>query len=67
MEAVREILGGGGRSLAAGALGWILARSERTIPIPGFRTVAQVEDNLSALAHGPLGAGEMQQIEEVLA
>jgi aryl-alcohol dehydrogenase-like predicted oxidoreductase len=66
MHAVREILTGGGRSLAAGALGWILARSERTIPIPGFRTVAQVEDNLSALEHGPLSAEQMGEIEEVL-
>jgi aryl-alcohol dehydrogenase-like predicted oxidoreductase len=66
MEAVREILTAGGRSLAAGALGWILARSDRAIPIPGFRTVAQVEDNLSALEHGPLNADQLSQIEEVL-
>jgi len=66
MNAVREILSGGGRSLAAGALGWILARSDRTIPIPGFRTVAQVEDNLSALEHGPLSADQLREIEEVL-
>jgi aryl-alcohol dehydrogenase-like predicted oxidoreductase len=66
MEAVREILTVGGRSLAAGALGWILARSDRTIPIQGFRTVAQVEDNLSALEHGPLSPKQMREIEEVL-
>jgi aryl-alcohol dehydrogenase-like predicted oxidoreductase len=66
VEAVREILGSGGRSLAAGALGWILARSGRTIPIPGFRTVAQVEDNLSALERGPLSSQQMREIEEVL-
>jgi aryl-alcohol dehydrogenase-like predicted oxidoreductase len=66
LEAIREILRSGGRSLAAGALGWILARSDRTIPIPGFRTVAQVEDNLTALQHGPLSAEQLQAIEDVL-
>jgi aryl-alcohol dehydrogenase-like predicted oxidoreductase len=66
MESVRDILRGGGRSLAAGALGWILARSGSTIPIPGFRTVAQVEDNLSALEHGPLSAEQLKEIEELV-
>jgi aryl-alcohol dehydrogenase-like predicted oxidoreductase len=66
LEAIREILRSGGRSLAAGALGWILARSGSTIPIPGFRTVAQVEDNLSALEHGPLGAEQLREIEELV-
>ena len=43
-----------GRSLAQGALGWIWAHDERTIPLPGFRNVDQVDDNAGALAHGPL-------------
>ena len=59
VDAVREILTAGGRSAAAGALGWNLARSARTIPIPGVRTVAQVEDNLSALDRGPLSAEQL--------
>lgn len=63
---IREIMRSDGRSLAAGALAWILARSERTIPIPGFRTVAQVEDNLSALRHGPLSPEQMREIEALL-
>ena len=37
-----------------GALGWLWARSEATIPIPGFKTVAQVEENAAALHFGPL-------------
>jgi aryl-alcohol dehydrogenase-like predicted oxidoreductase len=46
--------------------GWILGRSVRTVPIPGFRTVAQVEDNLGAHEHGPLSADELRQVEELL-
>lgn len=45
MEAVREILTSGGRSLPQGALAWLWASSEQAIPIPGFRTVTQVEEN----------------------
>lgn len=66
LEAVRQILTQGGRTLAQGALGWIWARSERTIPIPGFRTVAQVEENALAMDFGPLSRDQMRRIDEVL-
>ena len=42
IAALRPALERDGHSLAQSALAWILTRSERTIPIPGFKTVAQV-------------------------
>src|SRR5262245_39588858 len=54
VDSLREILTSEGRTLAQGALGWVWARSDRTIPIPGFRNVTQAEDNAGALAKGPL-------------
>ncbi|TCC57059.1 aldo/keto reductase [Kribbella pittospori] len=66
LDAVREILRSDGRSLAQGSLAWIWARSDCTIPIPGFKTVAQVEDNAGALAHGPLTPDQMTEIETLL-
>jgi aryl-alcohol dehydrogenase-like predicted oxidoreductase len=66
-DAVREILTSGGRTLAQGALAWNWARSPRTIPLPGCRTVAQVEENAGALSHGPLTPGQVAEIEAVLA
>src|SRR5215216_2156438 len=66
MEAVREILTSGGRTLAQGALAWLWARSEKTIPIPGFRTVQQVEENCGALQSGPLAKDQMAEIEKIL-
>ena len=66
LEAVRDILTSQGRTLAQGALGWILARSDRTIAIPGFKNAAQVEENVGALRFGPLTAAQMQQIERLL-
>jgi aryl-alcohol dehydrogenase-like predicted oxidoreductase len=66
IEALREVLTSGGRTLAQGALGWIWARSPRTVPIPGFRSVAQAEQNAGAMAKGPLTAGQLAEIDRLL-
>lgn len=66
LAAIREVLTSGGRTLAQGALAWLWARSPRTIPIPGFKTVAQVEENCGALRHGPLGGSQLAEIERLL-
>jgi aryl-alcohol dehydrogenase-like predicted oxidoreductase len=65
-DAVREILQSNGRTIAQGALAWNLARSEKTLPIPGFRTVAQVEENLGAMKFGPLSKEQMKEIDGLL-
>ena len=67
LESIRDALTTGGRTLAQGALGWIWARSPVTIPIPGFRTVAQVEENIAALTFGPLPADAVAAIDAALA
>jgi aryl-alcohol dehydrogenase-like predicted oxidoreductase len=66
MEAIREILTSGGRTPAQGALAWLWARSEQTLPIPGFRTVAQVEENCGAIQFGPLTDDQMGEIRSLL-
>ena len=66
VEAAHEILTSGGRSLSQGALAWLWARSPKTLPIPGFRTVAQVDENCRALAHGPLTQEQFQEIEKIM-
>ena len=66
MEAVREILTSNGRSLPQGALAWLWARSEQTIPIPGFRTVKQVKENCGAMEFGPLAKEELNEVETLL-
>jgi len=66
LEAIREVLTSNGRTLAQGALAWIWARSERTIPIPGFKTVKQVEENCKALDFGPLTPEQMAEIDKSL-
>jgi len=66
VSAVGEILRSGGRTLAQGAVAWLWARSAHNIPIPGYRTVAQVEENCGALAFGALSEAQMREIDEVL-
>ena len=66
LDAIRELLTSSGRTLVQGALAWIWARSEKTIPIPGFKTVAQVEENAKAMEFGPLTDDQMKEIDSLL-
>lgn len=63
LDSIREILTYGGRTPAQGGLAWIRARSEQTVPIAGFRTVAQVEENCVAMQFGPLSHEQMEEID----
>ena len=64
--AIRDILTADGRSLVQGALGWLWARSEATIPIPGFKSVKQVVENAGALEKGPLTEDQVAEIDKLL-
>jgi aryl-alcohol dehydrogenase-like predicted oxidoreductase len=65
-DAVREILMSNGRSVAQGALAWLWGRSEKTLPIPGFRTVAQVTENAKAMEFGALTPQQIDEINHLL-
>ncbi|WP_339817620.1 aldo/keto reductase [Paenibacillus sp. FSL R7-0216] len=66
LDAVREILTSGGRSLVQGALAWIWGKSARTLPIPGLKNVKQVEEAAKAISFGPLTSAQMNEIEGIL-
>lgn len=66
LSALRDVLVRDGRTPAQAALGWVLSRSPITVPIPGFRTIEQVEENLGALVTGPLSEAEMSEIQAIL-
>jgi aryl-alcohol dehydrogenase-like predicted oxidoreductase len=63
---IRELLQADGRSLVQGALCWLWARSQKTLPIPGFRNTDQVKDIAGALNFGPLGGAVMADIETLI-
>jgi len=66
LDSIREVLTSNGRSLAQGALAWLWARSPVTVPIPGFKTTAQIEENCKAMEFGPLTPDQMREIEQIL-
>jgi aryl-alcohol dehydrogenase-like predicted oxidoreductase len=66
LDRLRALLTAEGHSLAQAALAWNLARSPRTIPIPGFKSVAQVEDNAGVLARGAFTGDQFAAVEAAL-
>ncbi len=65
-DRLRDLVTTGGRTPAQGALAWLWARNPRVLPVPGFRTVEQVQDLCGALAKGPLDATVMTKVETTL-
>lgn len=66
VENVRELLTRDDRTATQGALGWCLAQSDGTIPLPGCRTPEQARDNFGVLEFGPLDAETVGQIDSLL-
>jgi aryl-alcohol dehydrogenase-like predicted oxidoreductase len=67
IEMVRKIFADAGevRTQAQIALAWLWTRSDRTIPIPGFKTLAQVKENIRAMEFGLLKDEQMKKIDEI--
>lgn len=65
-DKVRDLLQTGGRTPVQGALGWLWGKSPNNIPIPGARTVEQIEGLAAAVALGPLPEQVMIEIEAVV-
>jgi aryl-alcohol dehydrogenase-like predicted oxidoreductase len=66
LEQLREVLTSEGRTVAQGALAWIWARNGNTVPIPGARTVKQIEENAASMRFGPLNESQMEQIARIM-
>ena len=66
VEAVREALTVDGRSLVQGALAWSWSASPLSVPVPGFRTVEQVESTAAAMTSGALDEEQLAAVETAL-
>lgn len=66
LDAIREMLASEGRTLVQGALAWLWGRSNRTVPIPGFKTAAQATQNASAMRYEPLTPAQTAEIGSLL-
>lgn len=67
LNAIKDLLTVDGRNLVQGALGWLWAKGHMNIPVPGARTVGQMEDLTSALDYGALPLNVMAEIETLMA
>jgi aryl-alcohol dehydrogenase-like predicted oxidoreductase len=65
VEEMRAALTRDGRSMTGAALSWILTLSDRTIPIPGFKSVAQVEELVGAADLPPLDEDQLELVDEL--
>jgi aryl-alcohol dehydrogenase-like predicted oxidoreductase len=66
LESVKSVLTADGRSLVQGALGWLWTKSDKNIPIPGFKNMKQMKENAGALEFGPLKREQLVEIEKIL-
>ncbi len=66
LDMILDILTQDGRTPVQAALGWLWALGSQVIPIPGFKSVKQVEETGLALEFGPLTNKQMSAIDEVL-
>jgi aryl-alcohol dehydrogenase-like predicted oxidoreductase len=66
VDALKDVLTSGGHTLAQAALAYILALDDRMVPIPGFKSVQQVEENAAVLDKGPLSDAQLTRIVEIM-
>ena len=52
--------------MAQGALAYIWALDDRMVPIPGFKSVKQVQENAGALEFGPLTEAQVKEIQTIV-
>jgi aryl-alcohol dehydrogenase-like predicted oxidoreductase len=67
VDELRDILTSHGRTMAQGALAYIWALDERMVPIPGFKSVQQVQENAGAMQLGPLTEAQVKEVQEIVA
>ena len=63
---VQAILTREGHTLPQAVLGWLLSLSPAIVPIPGFKNLEQVKENVGVLEAGELTAEQMKDIDKIL-
>lgn len=66
VDELRDILTSNGRTMAQGALAYIWALDDRMVPIPGFKSVKQVEDNARTMELGPLTETQVREVRSIV-
>jgi aryl-alcohol dehydrogenase-like predicted oxidoreductase len=66
LDELKDLLMTGGRTLTQGAICWLWSKGDMNIPVPGARTVGQIEGLAAALSFDPLSVDVMDQIEALI-
>jgi aryl-alcohol dehydrogenase-like predicted oxidoreductase len=66
LERIRAVMIANGHTLAQASLAYIWALDERMVPIPGFKSVKQVQENVRAMELGPLSAEQVGEIRTIM-
>ncbi|MFX0210153.1 MAG: aldo/keto reductase [Candidatus Hodarchaeota archaeon] len=61
----KELLIDNDRTLVQGILGYIWAKNDRSIPIPGAKTVNQITENAETLELGPISPQLMHEVDSI--
>jgi aryl-alcohol dehydrogenase-like predicted oxidoreductase len=62
---LKELLVEDGRTMVQALLAYLWSTSETTIPIPGAKTVKQIEENAGTLEYGLLQPNLLKQVNEL--
>ncbi len=65
IDGLQELIADDGRTLAQLALSWLLAQGDMVIPIPGAKTVTQIEENAGTLEFGALKGDLLEQVDHL--
>lgn len=66
LDAVRDLLMSDGRTLVQGAICWLWGKNPNNVPVPGARTIGQIEGIAGALSFGVLPKNVMDEIETLI-
>ncbi|MFQ5981010.1 MAG: aldo/keto reductase [Candidatus Heimdallarchaeota archaeon] len=65
LENLKEFLMDDGRTMVQALLAYLWTTGDTTIPIPGAKTVAQIEENAGTLEYGPLQSELLKEINDL--
>lgn len=65
LQELKNLLEHDGRTIIQAQLGYLMATSKTTIPIPGAKTIEQIEENAKTLDFGPLPPELVKKIDDL--
>ncbi len=65
LQELKQIMEQDGRTIIQAQLGYLMGIGKNTIPIPGAKTIDQIEENARTLEFGPLSSDLVKKIDDL--